>query len=142
MIYLYKREKGRFMGAIKLEYHHIIEGKAVRKELELQEEMLKIPYSKKSLFVSTVEGGSMQPLIKDRSLVVADLSQKEFADKAVFLIEKDQNMWIKQASEIEKEEFFVSINSDFSNFVYKKDECRIIAKVLLHFDGQKYYLHQ
>ena len=130
------------MGIIKLEYHHIIEGKAVRKELELQEDLLKIPYSKKSLFVSTVEGCSMQPLIKDRSLVVADLSQKEFEDQAVFLIEKDQNMWIKQASEIEKEEFFVSINPDFSHLVYKKDECRIVAKVLLHFDGQQHYPHE
>lgn len=84
----------------------------------------------------------MQPLIKDRSLVVADLSQKEFEDQAVFLIEKDQNMWIKQASEIEKEEFFVSINPYFSHLVYKKDECRIVAKVLLHFDGQQHYPHE
>lgn len=130
------------MGTIKLEYHHIIEGNAIRKELELHEDLLKIPYSKKSLFVSTVEGRSMQPLIRDRSLVVADLSQKEFEDEAVFLIEKDQNMWIKKASEIEKEEFFVSINPDFSHLVYKRDECRIIAKVLLHYDGHQHYLHQ
>ena len=122
------------MDTIKLEYHQIIDGNAVRKELEFQSDLLKLPYSKKSLFVSTVEGRSMQPLIKDRSLVVADLSQKEFEDGAIFLIEKDQNMWIKKASTIEKKDFFVSINPDYSHLVYKKDDCRIIAKVLLHFE--------
>ncbi|UPT78443.1 S24 family peptidase [Sulfurovum sp. XGS-02] len=122
------------MDTIKLEYHQIIDENAVRKELEFQEDLLKLPYSRKSLFVSTVEGESMQPLIKDRSLVIADLSQKEFEDGAIFLIEKDQNMWIKKASYIEKKEFFVSINPDYSHLVYKREDCRILAKVLLHFD--------
>jgi len=122
------------MGTIKLEYHQIIEDNAVKKELVFQEDLLKVPYSKKSLFVSTVAGRSMQPLIKDRSLVVADLSQNEFEDQSIFLIHKDENMWIKKASKIEKKEFFVSINPDYSHLVYKKEECRIIAKVLLHFE--------
>lgn len=122
------------MDTIKLEYHQIIDENAVRKELEFHTELLKVPYSRKSLFVSTVHGESMQPLIKDRSLVVADLSQKEFEDEGIFLIEKDENMWIKKASNIEKKDFFVSINPDFSHLVYKKDDCRIIAKVLLHFE--------
>ena len=130
------------MGMINLEYHEILEEKAVRKELAFQEDLLKVPYSKKSLFVSTVDGRSMQPLIQDRSLVVADLSQKEFEDEAIFLIEKDENMWIKKASESDKKEYFVSINPDFSHLVYKKDQCRIIAKVLLHFDGHQDHLLQ
>ncbi|HEY9190558.1 MAG TPA: S24 family peptidase [Sulfurovum sp.] len=125
------------MDTIKLEYHQIIDENAVRKELEFQTDLLKVPYSQKSLFVSTVHGESMQPLIKDRSLVVADLSQKEFEDEGIFLIEKDENMWIKKASNIDNKAFFVSINPDYSHLVYETDDCRIIAKVLLHFDGDQ-----
>lgn len=121
------------MNKIKLEYHQEINNKIVKKELEFLEDLLKVPYSKNSFFVSKVDGKSMQPLIKDGSLVVADLSQKEFENEAIFLIYKDNNMWIKKASVLEEKEFFVSINPDFSHLVYKKNDCRIIAKVLLFF---------
>lgn len=121
------------MNTVKLEYHQEIDKKVVKKELEFQKELLKIPYSESSLFVSKVDGKSMQPLIENKSLVVADLSQKEFADGAIFLIYKDSKMWIKKASIIKRKEFFVSINPAFSHLVYEKDDCRIIAKVLLHF---------
>ena len=124
------------MSKIKLEYHQEIYNKIVKKELEFEDDLIKIPHSKTSLFLSKVEGKSMQPFIKDGSLVVADLSQKEFENEAIFLIYKDNNMWIKKANMIEEKEFFVSINPDFSHLVYKKDDCRIIAKVLLFFEDR------
>lgn len=123
------------MNKIKLEYHQEIDNKIVKKELEFEENLIKVPYSKTSLFVSKVKGKSMQPVIFDNSLVVADLSQKEFEDEAIFLIEKDENMWIKKASLMEQKEFFVSINPDFSHLAYKKEDCRIIAKVLIYFEN-------
>ncbi len=124
------------MNKIKLEYHREIDNKIVKKELEFEEDLIKVPYSKTSLFVSKVKGKSMQPQIADKSLVVADLSQKEFENEAIFLIYKDDNMWIKKASLIEQKEFFVSINPDFSHLVYKKKDCRIIAKVLIYFENE------
>ncbi|MGE4444711.1 MAG: helix-turn-helix transcriptional regulator [Candidatus Altimarinota bacterium] len=124
------------MNKIKLEYHQEIDNKIVKKELEFEEDLIKVPYSKASLFVSKVKGKSMQPVILDNSLVVADLSQKEFEDEAIFLIHKDENMWIKKARILEEKEFFVSINPDFSHLVYKKEDCRIIAKVLIYFENE------
>ena len=124
------------MNTIKLEYHQKLGNEIVRKELEFKEDLLTLPYSVSSLFVSKVEGKSMQPLILDNALVVSDLSQKEFEEKSIFLIYKDENMWIKKAITKNEEDFFVSINSDFSHLVYKKSECRIIAKVLLYFNSK------
>ena len=121
------------MNTIKLEYHQEIDLKIVKKELEFSKDLLKTPYKLSSLFVSQVDGKSMQTLISDKALVVADLSQKEFEDEAIFLVYKDEKMWIKKAKIIDNEEYFVSINPDFSHLVYKKEETRIIAKALLTF---------
>ena len=121
------------MNTIKLEYHQEIAGKIQKKELEFSKELLQTPYNLTSLFVTQVDGKSMQPLIFHKALVVADLSQKEFEDEAIFLVYKDEKMWIKKAKIIDKEEYFVSINPDFSHLVYKKEETRIIAKALLTF---------
>ena len=121
------------MNTIKLEYHQEISGKIQKKELEFSKELLQTPYNLTSLFVTQVDGKSMQPFISDKALVVADLSQKEFEDEAIFLVYKDEKMWIKKAKIIDKEEYFVSINPDFSHLVYKKEETRIIAKALLTF---------
>lgn len=121
------------MNTIKLEYHQEIAGKIQKKELEFSKELLQTPYNLTSLFVTQVDGKSMQPLINHKALVVADLSQKEFEDEAIFLVYKDEKMWIKKAKIIDNEEYFVSINPDFSHLVYKKEETRIIAKALLTF---------
>ena len=121
------------MNTIKLEYHQEIDLKIVKKELEFSKDLLKQPYALESLFVIQVDGKSMQPHINDKALVVADLSQKEFEDEAIFLVYKDEKMWIKKAKIIDNEEYFVSINPDFSHLVYKKEETRIIAKALLTF---------
>jgi phage repressor protein C with HTH and peptisase S24 domain len=121
------------MNTIKLEYHQEIAGKIQKKELEFSKELLQTPYNLTSLFVTQVDGKSMQPLISHKALVVADLSQKEFENEAIFLVYKDEKMWIKKAKIIDNEEYFVSINPDFSHLVYKKEETRIIAKALLTF---------
>ncbi len=121
------------MNTIKLEYHQEIAGKIQKKELEFSKELLQTSYNLTSLFVTQVDGKSMQPLIFHKALVVADLSQKEFEDEAIFLVYKDEKMWIKKAKIIDNEEYFVSINPDFSHLVYKKEETRIIAKALLTF---------
>lgn len=121
------------MNIIKLEYHQEIAGKIQKKELEFSKDLLKTPYNITSLFVIQVDGKSMQTLINDKALVVADLSQKEFEDEAIFLVYKDDRMWIKKAKIVDKKEYFVSINPDFSHLVYKKEETKIIAKALLTF---------
>ena len=121
------------MNTIKLEYHQEIAGKIQKKELEFSKDLLKTPYNISSLFVIQVDGKSMQALINDKSLVVADLSQKEFENEAIFLVYKDDRMWIKKAKIVDEKEYFVSINPDFSHLVYKKEETRIIAKALLTF---------
>lgn len=121
------------MNTIKLEYHQEIAGKIQKKELEFSKDLLKTPYNITSLFVIQVDGKSMQTLINDKALVVADLSQKEFENEAIFLVYKDDRMWIKKAKIVDEKEYFVSINPDFSHLVYKKEETRIIAKALLTF---------
>jgi phage repressor protein C with HTH and peptisase S24 domain len=121
------------MNTIKLEYHQEIDLKIVKKELEFSKDLLKQPYALESLFVIQVDGKSMQPHINDKALVVADLSQKEFENNGIFLVYKDDKMWIKKALIIDKKEFFVSINPDFSHLVYKKEESRIVAKAILTF---------
>ena len=121
------------MNTIKLEYHQEIDLKIVKKELEFSKDLLKQPYALESLFVIQVDGKSMQPHINDKALVVADLSQKEFENKGIFLVYKDDKMWIKKALIIDEKEFFVSINPDFSHLVYKKEESRIVAKAILTF---------
>ena len=77
----------------------------------------------------------MQPYIMDKSLVVADLSQKEFKNEDIFLIYKDDNMWIKKAKTKNNEDFFVSINPNYSHLQYIRNDCRIIAKVILFFEN-------
>ena len=88
----------------------------------------------KSLFVAKVDGQSMEPIIKNGMLVVADLSQKILEDKEIYLVYYDDKMWIKQA----KKEVFgmklTSINKAFSHLVYKEEEVRVIAKVILSFE--------
>ncbi len=119
--------------SLKLEYHQNINGKIVKKELEFSKDLLKDKYSLNSLFVTMVDGQSMEPDILHGSLVVADLSQKDFLADAIFLIYKDNNMWIKKAKIIENKNYFVSINPNYSHLKYKLEDCRVIAKVLLTF---------
>lgn len=124
----------KYNDIIEIEYNDYINGKYVKKVFELEKNLIKEDYSESSLFVSKVEGESMQPLIKDNAFVIADLSKKEFINEDIFLIFKENKMWIKKAFILSKEELFVSINPKFSHLKYKKEDCRIIAKVLLFFN--------
>lgn len=96
-------------------------------------DLLPEPVNKESLFVIKVDGESMQPVIKDRTLVVADLSQREVEDQGIYLVYKDNNMWIKQAKQEDTGMTFVSINKAFSHLVYSEAEVRVVAKVVLSF---------
>ena len=121
------------MNLISLDYSEIIDKKVVNKKLEFSSYLLKEPYKIDSLFVSKVDGKSMEPKINDASLVVADLSQNKFINESIFLVFYKDRMWIKKSTLIDGIEHFISINSDYSHLVYKRDDVRIIAKVLLTF---------
>jgi len=121
------------MNTIKLEYHEKKKKKIEKKNLEFSKDLLKNPYTLESLFVIKVDGKSMQPLINDEALVVADLSLKESENDSIFLIYKDDKMWIKKAKIIENKECFISINPDFAHLVYERNSSRIIAKAVLTF---------
>jgi len=121
------------MSTIQLEYHENCEGKVEKKFLEFSRTLLKEPYSVDSLFVTKVEGKSMEPKINDQALVIADLSQKDFIHDAIYLVYYEDKMWIKQAKELEGEKLFVSINPLFKHLVYQREEVRVIAKALLTF---------
>lgn len=124
----------KYNNIIEIEYNDYINGKSIKKVFELEKNLIKEDYSESSLFVSKVEGESMQPLIKDNAFVIADLSKKEFINEDIFLIFKENKMWIKKAFILNEEELFVSTNPKFSHLKYKKEDCRIIAKVLLFFN--------
>ncbi len=122
------------MSLITLDYVDTLDGKIEKKVLEFSADLLPKNVNKQSLFVIKVDGQSMQPVIKDRTIVVADLSQRILEDKSIYLVYKDDRMWIKQAK---KEDFgmtFVSINKAFSHLCYKEEEVRVIAKAVLSFN--------
>lgn len=121
------------MSVITLQYHEVINGMVLKKELNFSESLLKPPYQKKSLFVMQVQGKSMQPMIQDEALVVADLSNKEFQEEGIFIVEFEKKMWIKQAKTLNNEKKLVSINPEFSHLVYEFTQARIIAKAVLTF---------
>lgn len=122
------------MPLIALDYVDVLDGKNEKKVLEFSTDLLKEPVNKDSLFVIKVDGESMQPVIKDRTLVVADLSQKAVEDKSIYLVYKEDRMWIKQAKQEARGMTFVSINEAFSHLVYEETDVRVIAKAVLSFN--------
>ena len=121
------------MPLITLEYTDTLDADNEKKVLEFSADLLKEPVNKDSLFVIKVDGKSMEPVIKDRSLVVADLSQREVVDADIYLIYHENSMWIKKAKIDSDEISFVSINKEYSHLVYKADEVRVVAKAVLFF---------
>ena len=115
---------------ITLEYIDIFD-ESKKKELIFSKHLLNSKFNEKSLFSIIVDGKSMQPVINDRAVVVADLSQKELVDEKIYLVYYGEKMWIKKYDE--KKEIFFSINPDFSHLIYKKDEVYLVAKVLITF---------
>lgn len=122
------------MSTITIEYTETLDGTNEKKVLEFSQELLSAPVNKVSLFAIRVDGESMQPVIKDSTLVVADLSQREVEDKGIYLVYKDDRMWIKQARKDESGMMFVSINEAYSHLVYKQADVRVVAKAVLSFN--------
>lgn len=122
------------MDLIKLEYINS-QNDHKKESLEFSKKLLKTPYNEASLFVMSVEGESMQPLIQNKALVIADLSQKGLISEGVYIVENEENIWIKQAifNSLCNEFTFVSYNESFSHLVFKEKEVRIVARVLLTF---------
>ncbi|RXJ88205.1 S24 family peptidase [Arcobacter sp. CECT 8985] len=87
----------------------------------------------KSLFALLVDGESMQPLIKDKSVVIADLSKKQLEDDSIYIIYFENKMWIKKAKFSNDEFNFISINDNFKHLVYKQKDVHVVAKVVLTF---------
>jgi len=116
-----------------LEYIDVLGGKNEKKVLTFSMNLLPEPVNKESLFVIKVDGESMQPVIKDRALIVADLSQRVVEDQGIYLVYQDNRMWIKQAKQENSDMTFVSINKAFSHLVYNEVEVRVVAKVVLSF---------
>ena len=123
------------MSIITLEYTDIFNNND-KKELKFSKELLQCSYNEGSLFVSYVNGKSMEPLIQDTSLVVSDLSNKTLVNDGIYLVYKEDAMWIKKAvvsSDENTAPIFVSINPKYAHLVYKQKEVRVIAKTLLTF---------
>ena len=122
------------MSLITLDYVDILDAQNEKKVLKFSEDLLKEPVNKDSLFVIKVDGKSMQPIIQDRTLVVADLSQKTVEEKGIYLVYYEDRMWIKQAKQEINGMTFVSINKEFSHLVYNETDVRVIAKAVLSFN--------
>lgn len=122
------------MSLITLNYVDVLGGKNEKKVLTFSEDLLKETVKKESLFVIKVDGESMQPVIQDRSLVVADLSQREIEDKGIYILYYENKMWIKKAKQEVKCMTFVSINEAFSHLVYDEPDVRVVAKAVLSFN--------
>ena len=122
------------MPLITLDYVDVLGGKNEKKVLTFSTDLIQRPVNKKSLFVIKVDGESMQPVIQDRSLVVADLSQREVEDQGVYLLYHEDKMWIKRAKKEVNKMRFVSINEAFSHLVYDEQDVRVVAKAVLSFN--------
>jgi phage repressor protein C with HTH and peptisase S24 domain len=118
---------------ITLDYVDTLDGDNEKKVLQFSADLLPEPVNIGSLFVIKVDGESMQPVIQDRALVIADLSQATVEDKGIYLVYKDHRMWIKQAKQEDAGMTFVSINTAFSHLVYNETEVRVVAKAVLSF---------
>lgn len=86
-----------------------------------------------SLFVIKIEGESMQDLIQDQSLIVASLDVDTLSDACLYLIDYENRLWLKKAKKIKNTFVFISINKKFSHLIFKKEEIRVVAKVLASF---------
>lgn len=121
------------MSLIELEYAIIVDNRVEEKVLAFSKDLIKVSYKRESLFVIKVEGESMQPMIMDNSLVVADLSQDNIIHDAVYIVTENNNTWIKQACINNDEITFVSINKVYCDVVFKEEEVKVIARAILTF---------
>ena len=115
---------------IRLEYTDIFDKNKI-KEVVFSKHLLNSTFNEKSLFTLIVDGKSMQPVINDRAIIIADLSKKELLNDKIYLVYYEEKMWVKKYDS--ENERFISINPDFSHLVYKKDDVHLVAQVLLTF---------
>lgn len=118
------------MNTINLEYTDVFDDNKL-KNLIFSKHLINTSFNEKSLFALLVDGCSMQPVINNKAVIVADLSQKELEDESIYLLYYDDKMWVKKYHQ--KDDTFISINPDYSHLVYKKEEIYLVAKVLLTF---------
>ncbi len=121
------------MSLINLEYVDVINGLEQKRTLEFSKDLITSTYKLESLFVIKVDGCSMQPLINDKNLVVADLSQTALKNDEIYLVYKDNKMWIKQVKILNERICFVSINKEYAHLIFESNEVRVVAKALLTF---------
>lgn len=118
------------MNIIKLEYVDVFDDNK-SKEVIFSKHLINCDFNEKSLMALLVDGKSMQPVINDRAVVIADLSQKDLVNESIYLVYYENRMWVKKYDS--KNEEFFSINTDFSHLVYKKDEVHLVARVIFTF---------
>ena len=121
------------MSLINLEYIDVINGVEKKRTLEFSKDLITEPYKRESLFVIRVDGCSMEPLINDKNLVVADLSQTALKNNEIYLVYKDNKMWIKQVRIINEHICFMSLNKQYAHLVFESNDVRVVAKALLTF---------
>lgn len=117
---------------ITLEYKDVFDDNKDKK-LQFSKDLLVGSYNLGSLLAVKVDGESMQPVINDKAVVVADLSQKELQNNSLYLIYKENKMWIKQMKIEDNKSTFISINSKYSSMIFNIKDVHVIAKVLLTF---------
>ncbi|WP_320035679.1 S24 family peptidase [Halarcobacter sp.] len=118
------------MENINLEYTDIFDDNKVKK-LSFSKHLITKEFKEESLFALLVDGESMQPVINDRAVIVADISQKELVKDAIYIVYHENKMWVKKYNI--NSNTFISINPDFSHLVYKKENTHIVGRVLLTF---------
>lgn len=118
------------METLNIEYKDAFDGNK-SKNIIFSKELLEKNCNEKSLFALRVDGESMQPLIKHKALIIADLSQKQLVDEAIYLLYYDNQMWVKKYDI--KKDIFISINPKFSHLIYKQKDIHLVAKVVLTF---------
>jgi len=118
------------MQKIELRYTDIFDENK-EKKLVFSKNLLPEQYNAKSLFALIVDGESMQPLIKNRAVVVCDLSLKVLEDGAIYILYHGDKMWIKKYNQ--KDETFISINPNYSHLVYQNKDIYLVGKVLVDF---------
>jgi len=120
------------MSTLTLEYTDVFDNNKT-KELVFSKHLIKTQFNEKSLFTLVVDGKSMQPVINDRAVIVADLSQKELVDGGIYIVYYEDKMWVKKYNK--KNRLFISVNPDFSHLMYTVSDVRLVAKVLLTFSN-------
>ena len=118
------------MNNITLEYTDVFDDNKV-KNLTFSKHLINKSFNEKSLFVTLVDGKSMQPIINHKAVIVSDLSNKKLENNAIYLLYYENKMWVKRYNE--KNKNFLSINPNFSHLVYKEDKVHLVARVLLTF---------